>query len=72
MKNGAESELNEKTNKQDHQREFGKKSDPFKLRVEIAAHWSQWQEAGKAKGHLALPGCRGSELTLEGAWLIVF
>lgn len=72
MKNRAESELNEKTCGQPHYRELGKKSNPYKLRVEIAAHRSQWQEAGNAKGQFVPPGCGGNELTLEGAWPTVF
>lgn len=72
MQNRAESELNEKTCGQPHYRELGKKSNLYKLRVEIAAHCSQWQEDGNAKGQLVPPSCRGNELTLEGAWLTVF
>lgn len=72
MKTRAESELNEKTYGQAHYRELGKKSNPYKLRVEIAAHSSQWREVGNAKGQLVPPSCRGNELTLEGAWLTVF
>lgn len=72
MKNRAESELNEKTYGQAHYRELGKKSNPYKFRVEIAAHCSQGREVGSARGQLVPPSGRGTELTLEGAWLTVF
>lgn len=71
-KNRGGSELNEKTYGQAHYRELGKNSSPYKLRVEIAAHCSQWGEVGNTKGQLVPPAFRGNELTLEGAWLTVF
>lgn len=72
MKNRAETELNEKTYEQAYYRELGKKSNPYKLWVENAAHCSQWRKAGNTEGQLVPPSCRRNELTLEGAWLTVF
>lgn len=55
MKTRAETELNEKTYGQAHYRELGKKSNPYKLRVETAAHCSQWREVGNARSNLSHP-----------------
>lgn len=42
MRNGTESELNEKTYGQAHYKEFLKKYNSYKISVEIATHCSQW------------------------------
>lgn len=70
MRNGTESELNEKTYGQAHYKEFFKKSNSYKISVEIATHCSQWWEVGNAKGQLVPPSSRGmSWLWRMSGWL---